>query len=81
VRIHAVLDFRNAPPPGAATTMAQMAQANAAMAGRGAMTSSVSGAPTPGAAGTTPNLNDPNTQMAALLKPTPGGSIIHYKVQ
>src|SRR6478752_367168 len=33
VRIHAVIDFRNAPPPGAATTLAQMAQANAAMAG------------------------------------------------
>jgi general secretion pathway protein K len=81
VRIHAVVDFRNAPPPGAATTLAQMAQANAAMAGKNATTGSVSGTPLPGADGTTPNPNDPNTQMAALLKPTPGGTIIHYKVE
>lgn len=81
VRVHAVVDFRNAPPPGAATTMAQMAQAQAASQGRNAITGSVSGAPVPGADGTLPNPNDPNTQMAALLKPTPGGTIIHYKVE
>jgi general secretion pathway protein K len=81
VRVHAVVDFRNAPPPGAATTMAQMAQAQAAQAGKNAVTGSVSGAALPGADGTTPNPNDPNTQMAALLKPTPGGTIIHYKVE
>jgi general secretion pathway protein K len=52
VRIHAVVDFRNAPPPGAATAINQAAQA----------------------------LADP-TALAALLKPTPGGTIIHYKVQ
>jgi general secretion pathway protein K len=81
VRIHAVVDFRNAPPPGAATTMAQMAQAQAAQAGKNAVTGSVSGQALPGADGTTPNPNDPNSQMAALLKPTPGGTIIHYKVE
>jgi general secretion pathway protein K len=81
VRIHAVLDFRNAPPPGAATTMAQMAQAQAAQAGKNGITGSLSGQALPGADGTTPNPNDPSTQMAALLKPTPGGTIIHYKVE
>lgn len=81
VRVHAVVDFRNAPPPGAATTMAQMAQAQAAAAGRNAVTGSVSGTGLPGANGTMPDPNDPNLQMAALLKPTPGGSIIHYKVE
>ena len=81
VRIHAVVDFRNAPPPGAATTLAQMAQANNLRAGANATPGSVSGAPLPGANGTTPNLNDPNTALQALLKPTPGGTIIHYKVE
>jgi general secretion pathway protein K len=82
VRIHAVVDFRNAPPPGAATTLAQMAQANAAMAGPNAPPGSVSGAPKPiPGSGTAPDPNDPNTQLAALLKPTPGGTVIHYKVE
>jgi len=81
VRIHAVVDFRNAPPPGAATTLAQMAQAQQAAAGKTANTGSISGMAMPGADGTAPNPNDPNTQMAALLKPTPGGTIIHYKVE
>ncbi len=49
VRVHAVVDFRNAPPPGAATMINQAAQTGV----------------------------DPS----ALLKPTPGGTIIHYKVE
>jgi hypothetical protein len=59
-----------------------MAQANAALAGPNATPGSVSGAakPIPGS-GTTPDPNDPNTQLAALLKPTPGGTVIHYKVE
>ena len=81
VRIHAVVDFRNAPPPGAATTLAQMAQANNLQAGANATPGSVSGAPLPGANGQPPNLNDPNTALQALLMPTPGGTIIHYKVE
>ena len=75
VRVHAVVDFRNAPPPGAATTLNQLSQLNnlnnAAQPPTGA----------PAAAGAAPNPNDPNTALAALLKPTPGGTIIHYKVQ
>ena len=89
VRVHAVVDFRNAPPPGQATTLAQMAQANNAMAAPGTVAGSVSGLPQNaalnGASGTTPNGTtpnaDPNAALAALLKPTPGGTIIHYKIE
>jgi len=88
VRVHAVVDFRNAPPPGAATTLSQMAQANNALAGPGNVPGSASGLsqnPANGAPGTTPNgttpTADPNAALAALLKPTPGGSIVHYKIE
>ena len=75
VRIHAVVDFRNAPPPGAATILNQASQAANLMAGAQAQAGG-----TPPASGT-PNPNDPNAALAALLKPTPGGTIIHYKVE
>jgi hypothetical protein len=62
-----------------------MAQANNALAGANAQPGSVSGAPPAGAGGpngvATPTPNDPNAAMAAMLKPTPGGTIIHYKVE
>ncbi|RYZ07830.1 MAG: general secretion pathway protein GspK [Myxococcales bacterium] len=81
VRIHTVVDFRNAPPPGTATQLAQAAQLNNLQAGKNAAGGSISGAPLPGANGQAANLNDPATAMQALLKPTPGGSIIHYKIE
>jgi general secretion pathway protein K len=82
VRVHAVVDFRNAPPPGApVTAMAQQAQVNNALAGPGNVPGSVSGQPLPGSTGTPPNPNDPNLALAGLLKPTPGGTVIHYKVE
>ncbi len=81
VRVHAVVDFRNAPPPGQATQINQLAQVNNALAGANAQPGSVSGTPQAGANGATPNPNDPNAAMAAMLKPTPGGTIIHYKVE
>lgn len=81
VRVHAVVDFRNAPPPGAATTLAQLAQANNALAGTNAQPGSVSGTPQGTTNGTNGNPNDPNAALASLLKPTPGGTIIHYKVE
>jgi general secretion pathway protein K len=80
VRIHAVVDFRNAPPPGAATALNQASQAlgqSAAAAAAGAATSGATG--TGGTTGA--NQNDPSAALAALLKPTPGGTIIHYKVE
>lgn len=80
VRVHAVVDFRNAPPPGAATTIAQMAQATAKLGGANGPTGPVSGQALP-TAGNPGNPNDPNAALAALLKPTPGGTIVHYKVQ
>jgi len=80
VRVHAVVDFRNAPPPGAAPLINQVNQINNAMNGQ-------AGAPPPSnspqnpAGGGTPNPNDPSTVLQALLKPAPGGTIIHYKVE
>jgi general secretion pathway protein K len=78
VRIHAVVDFRNAPPPGAATALNQLNQANNALNGG----NPPPGTPPPGSppSGTT-NPNDASAALAALLKPTPGGTIIHYKVE
>jgi general secretion pathway protein K len=75
VRIHAVVDFRNAPPPGAATMLNQASQAANMVAGAQAQAGG-----TPPASGAA-NPNDPNAALAALLKPTPGGTIIHYKVE
>ena len=80
VRVHAVVDFRNAPPPGAATTMAQMAQANNALNGANGPSAPISGQAQP-LPGNPANPGDPNAALAALLKPTPGGTIIHYKVE
>jgi general secretion pathway protein K len=80
VRVHAVVDFRNAPPPGAAPLIDQVNRINNAMNGQ-------NGAPPPSsspqnpAGGGTPNPNDPSTVLQALLKPAPGGTIIHYKVE
>lgn len=72
VRIHAVVDFRNAPPPGAATAINQASQMAGAMA---AAQAQAGVAPPAGGAA------DPTAALAALLKPTPGGTIIHYKVE
>jgi general secretion pathway protein K len=75
VRVHAVVDFRNAPPPGAATSLSQASQLLNAQPGATAPPAgSQSGT-------TTPNPNDPATALASLLRPTPGGTIIHYKVE
>jgi hypothetical protein len=82
VRIHAVVDFRNAPPPGAAQQLNQMSQLNRLLPGQnGAPPPGNLPPPQPGQPGATPNLNDPNTLLQAMLKPTPGGTIIHYKVE
>jgi general secretion pathway protein K len=79
VRVHAVVDFRNAPPPGAATQINQANQLNNALNGQnGALPPSTT---PPTAPGGTPNPNDPSTVLQALLKPAPGGTIIHYKVE
>jgi hypothetical protein len=75
VRVHAVVDFRNAPPPGAATQLSQVSQAISQLGQAGGA------APPTSAPGAAPNPNDPNQLLASLLQPTPGGTIIHYKVE
>jgi general secretion pathway protein K len=66
VRIHAVVDFRNAPPPGAATQLNEASQRVRALGG---------------SEGATGGGTDASAALATLLKPTPGGTIIHYKVE
>lgn len=78
VRIHAVVDFRNAPPPGAASALNAASQALGQAAAGAALGAAGSGKPP---ASATPDPNDPSAALAALLKPTPGGTIIHYKVE
>lgn len=79
VRVHAVVDFRNAPPPGAATALNQAAGIMNQVAGNPAAAAGSAGKTGAAAAGSNPN--DPSAALAALLKPTPGGTIIHYKVE
>jgi general secretion pathway protein K len=78
VRIHAVVDFRDAPPPGVPPELA----AAAGMLPPGAA-DTAPGA-TPGATGTTPppNLPDGATDaaIAAAFAPSPGGNILYYRV-
>jgi hypothetical protein len=80
VRVHAVVDFRNAPPPGAAPLINQANAMNNALAGPNGASAPISGAAPP-PPGTPLNPNDPSTVLQALLKPAPGGTIIHYKVE
>ena len=70
VRIHAVVDFRGAPPPGAAPGTMSAVEAAAAAAGAGAA-----------AAGASP-LPEGATEaaIAAAFQPNPGGNIIYYRV-
>ena len=70
------LEVLAAPPPGAATQLNQLSQAMNQLDAAGALPAQPT--PAPGAA---PNLNDPNQLLAAMLQPTPGGTIIHYKVE
>jgi general secretion pathway protein K len=73
VRIHAVVDFRKAPPPGAAGAAAALQNA--------ANAASATGAAAAAAAAGGVNPDDAAAALAALLQPTPAGTIIHYKVE
>jgi general secretion pathway protein K len=81
VRIHAVVDFRNAPPPGAAPMLNQLSQLNRLQQGQNAQPGQAPPVPPTGQTTGTANANDPNSLLAGVLKPTPGGTIIHYKVE
>jgi general secretion pathway protein K len=81
VRIHAVVDFRNAPPPGAAPMLNQLSQLNRLQQGQNAPPGTPPPVPPTGQTTGTGNPNDPNSLLAGVLKPTPGGTIIHYKVE
>lgn len=70
VKIHAVVDFRGAPPPGAAPgAMSALEAAAAAAPGAGAST-------TPG---TLPE-GATEATIAAAFQPNPGGNVIYYRV-
>jgi general secretion pathway protein K len=82
VRVHAVVDFRNAPPPGegAAGLPLPGASGSGVVPGRNA-------APVPsgpGGTGTTTFSGSGTNQQDALLgalAPNPGGSIIYYRIE
>lgn len=69
VKVHAVVDFRGAPPPGAAPGTMSAIEAAAAAAGGGSP-----GAPSPLPEGAT------EAAIAAAFQPNPGGNIIYYRV-
>jgi len=78
VRIHAVVDFRGAPPPGAPAGFAEAAAA-AAAAGAGAATpSGTTSTPTTPTNGLPEGATD--SAIAAALQPQPGGTIIYYRM-
>jgi general secretion pathway protein K len=84
VRVHAVVDFRNAPPPGQERLLNQASQVNNLQNAANGMPGGPGGlnnAPPPGSNAANANQGDPTQAMQALLKPTPGGTIIHYKVE
>lgn len=70
VKVHAVVDFRGAPPPGAAPGAMSALEAAAAAAGGAA------------AAASGTNLPDGATEatIAAAFQPSPGGNVIYYRV-
>lgn len=73
VKIHAVVDFRGAPPPGMAPGAMTAIEAAASAAGS-------AGAGTGGAAGALPE-GATEGAIAAVLQPNPGGNIIYYRVE
>jgi general secretion pathway protein K len=72
-KIHAVVDFRAAPPPGVNTRAltAAVAAQNALGQATGANTTTTTGT------GSTTGTVDP---IAALMKPQPGGNIVYFRV-
>jgi hypothetical protein len=73
-RIHAVIDMRGAPPPGVAQGM-QLAEAAAAATGTpGGQT------PAPGTSGTDTAATGEAGSLASVLAPSPGGTILYYRV-
>lgn len=73
VKIHAVVDFRGAPPPGMAPGAMSAIEAAAAAAGSGA-------AGTGGAPGALPE-GATEGAIAAAFQPNPGGNIIYHRVE
>jgi general secretion pathway protein K len=79
VRIHAVIDYRNAPPPGVSRNLLT----NTASSQPGASTIvSAATATTAGTGGATSGLPDGVTADGYLtvLKPGPGGNVIYYRI-
>ncbi len=77
-RIHAVVDFRGAPPPGMAPGVASALEnlANGQGGSGGASGGTTNGQPSglAGLPGATQNA------IASVLKPSPGGNIIYYRI-
>ena len=78
VNIHAVVDFRNAPPPGVSRNLQDVA---AALAGTAASSAAATAA-TSGTGGAASGLPEGATADGYLtvLKPGPGGNVIYYRI-
>ncbi len=77
VKIHAVVDFRGAPPPG----MPNLSQLQAlGLAGSGGTTGSGTGASgTGGTGGTGGTAANPNA-ISAAMQPSPAGNVVYYRI-
>jgi general secretion pathway protein K len=79
VRIHAVVDYRNAPPPGQSRNLQNVATL---FSGSGASPSTASTTTTSGTGGAGSALPAGATEdgYLSVLKPGPGGNVIYYRI-
>jgi general secretion pathway protein K len=77
VRIHTVVDFRNAPPPGMGPAGSPTASGSVA-----APVPSVPPTPMPGMTGTTTGQTGTSSDaLAAAMAPNPGGTIVYFRIE
>lgn len=84
VRIHAVVDFRNAPPPGMGFAGIPMASPSGSGAPPGAGPQGAGAGPQGAGAGPQGTAGQTGADAAALagaLAPNPGGTIIYYRIE
>lgn len=89
VRIHAVVDFRNAPPPGFGFAGIPMGGASGSAAGLPGLPPGLPPGMPPGAAGATRStapsdgsgVNNGTASIAGALAPNPGGTILYYRIE
>jgi hypothetical protein len=79
VNIHAVVDYRNAPPPGVSRNFQDMATALSGAAASSAASAATAASGTGGAGSGLPEGATADGYLT-VLKPGPGGNVIYYRI-